>query len=82
MQKFSGIAVSLAEFCGGGVVAEMFRHKPATFSGGGGSSKDVSASPISQPHSVGGVVAGIFRDHHKPTKFGGGGGSVSKPHCT
>ena len=43
---------------GGGVVAEMFRdrRKPGRFSEGGGSSRNVWASPITmiQPHSVGG----------------------------
>ena len=49
---------------GGGVVAEIFRHrrKPGRFSGGGGSSRIFFASPItiSHPHSVGGGVVGEF----------------------
>ena len=50
-------------FSGGGVVAEIFRdrRRPGRFSGGGGVVAEfVFASPISQPHSVGGGSGRIF----------------------
>ena len=50
-------------FGGGGVVAEIFRdrRKPGRFTGGeGGGSRIFFASPISQPHSLGGGSGRIF----------------------